>query len=230
MTVKRVSLAVAIAVLFGFGAGFYLAWAALLAAPETGAATTADGLDHTAWYLARAGGVVAYLLLFGSVALGLALSSRGLEALLGPPRLFDLHEFVTLLTYGFVGLHLVGLYLDPYLQPAPAELLVPFALPYRPTWSGLGAVALYLAVVITASFYLRRYLRFRTWRALHYLTFVVFLLALLHGLGSGTDTLTPWMRLVYVATGFATVALVLYRIATRVPGFRRATRSPADVS
>jgi predicted ferric reductase len=229
VTAKRVSLAVAIAVLFGFGAGFYLAWAALLAPPAAGTAPASDGLDHTAWYLARAGGVVAYLLLFGSVALGLALSSRGLEALLGPLRLLDLHEFVTLFTYALVALHLAGLYLDQYLQPAPAELLIPFALPYRPTWSGLGAVALYVSAIITASFYLRRRIRYRTWRVLHYLTFVVFVLALVHGLGSGSDTLTPWMRLVYVATGFATVALVLYRIATRVPGFRRAARAPVDV-
>src|SRR5438552_10151129 len=137
VTARRASLAVAIAVLFGFGAGFYLAWAALVSAPAAGVAPASDGLDHSAWYLARAGGVVAYLLLFSSVALGLALSSRGLEALLGPLRLFDLHEFVSLFTYGFVTLHLAGLYFDQYLQPSPAELILPFALPYRPTWSGL---------------------------------------------------------------------------------------------
>ena len=53
---------------------------------------------------------------------------------------------------------------------------------------GLGQISLYLMAFVVVSFYLKRWISYRLWRTLHYLSFAVFALGLVHGLMSGTDS------------------------------------------
>ena len=181
--------------------------AALAAAPGAGAAAT----DHRFWYLARATGLSAYLLLTLDVVLGVAVRTRFLDALLARWRSFDLHEFTALLALGFLAAHLLALLGDRYIGFRPWQVLVPLASPYRPVPVALGVVACYLLLLVTGSFYARRQIGQRAWRALHYLTFGGWLLALGHGLLAGTDTGTSWGLLLYAGSGFVVATLTIWR-------------------
>ncbi len=178
-------------------------------------ATQQDG-DHFFWYLARAAGLSAYLLLFFNVVLGLAVHSRFLDAVMARWRYFDLHQFTGLLAMGFLALHGLALLGDHYIGFTLPQLLVPLASSYRPEWTALGIIGLYLLATVVASSYLRSHIGYRLWRSLHYLSFVAYLSALAHGIMAGTDTGEPWARALYLGTG-TTVALLALRRFRNVP-------------
>ncbi len=92
-------------------------------------------------------------------------------------------------------------------------MLVPFASPYRPLWVGLGQLALYLVAIVTASFYVRRRIGQRSWRLLHYVTFLAFAFTTAHGILSGTDTSSAWAWWVYVMATTVVVFLTVFRVA-----------------
>jgi predicted ferric reductase len=173
------------------------------------------------WYMARAGGIVAYLLLWLSTVWGLTLSTKITDGLIPAPIAYGLHEFLSLGAVVFAILHGAVLLGDEYFQFNLIHLIVPYTAPYQPFWTGLGTITLYLTVILTASFYLRKQIGQKTWRALHYLTFAGYMLALLHGLMAGTDTALPVIKLMYLGTGFTVLFLTYYRLFTlkkKVPG------------
>ncbi len=191
-------------------------------------AVAAAGGPHAFWYLARASGLCAYLLLCFDVVLGLSVRTRALEPWLTRWRAFDLHQFTGLLVLGLAGLHVVALLGDGYFRFTLSQLLVPLATPYRPLWTALGIIGLYLLAGIVVSFSLRRYIGYRAWRTIHYLTFVAFLAALLHGLFAGTDTAEPWARLLYWITGLGVGGLIYWRFRLhRRPGRLSTLERPA---
>ena len=107
-----------------------------------------------------------------------------------------------------------------------AEIVVPFAAPYRPLWVGVGQVGLYLTAIVYASFHLRRQIGQRAWRLIHYLTFLSFLGATAHGILSGTDTGTAWAWWSYVAASALVVFLTAYRVVISVEARRAASALP----
>jgi sulfoxide reductase heme-binding subunit YedZ len=151
------------------------------------------------WYAARAGGVVAYVLLTVGVLLGLAMASR--SRLPGWPRFAvqDVHRFTGLLTGTFIAIHVVTIAIDAYLPFSLSSLLVPFTARYRPLWTGFGVVAMELLAALAVTNYLRNRheLRYGVWRRAHYLNFAVWTGATVHGLGAGTDRSTAWLLAVY---------------------------------
>lgn len=167
---------------------------------------------HTYWYLTRATGFVAYLLLFASVALGLLMTTDLFPRRLERFRVFDLHRFIAILSLALSVFHALIVLPDAFIGFTLPELLVPFASPYRATWMALGTLSLYLSVIVIGSFYLRPLVPYAAWRALHYLTFVVFAMAVAHGAGAGTDTQSMWARDMYAVTGFVVFDLLVIRL------------------
>jgi predicted ferric reductase len=168
-------------------------------------------VDHTWWYLTRATGLVAYLLLFASVTLGLLLTGDLLSRWLQRFRIYDLHRFLALVTLGLTAVHMFIVLPDEYLHFSVVELLVPFASPYRPTYMGLGAFAFYVMVVVIGAFYLRPRVSYKLWRLVHYATFAVFGMALVHGAGAGTDAGSAWSQSLYALTGLVVFNLTVHR-------------------
>jgi Ferric reductase like transmembrane component len=173
------------------------------------------------WDVARAGGFTAFLLLTLSVALGLALSLQ----LQAPrwPRLInnELHNFVTVVTLVFIGIHVLAVWLDPFTQFGLAEVFLPFVSHYRPLWMGLGIVAAYLALAIALSVYFRPRVGYAWWRRLHYLTFAVYALTVVHGIATGSDTRTWWGIAIYGGSALLVTALLWRRLARpAAPGGR----------
>lgn len=179
------------------------------------AATAAGTGTHTFWYLSRTAGLTAYGLLFLNVCLGLLVQTGWVDKVFPRWRSFDLHQFTALMAVGVLGVHVFSLLGDQYFNFSLPQLLVPFASPYRSLWVGLGVIAFYTTILVTASFYVRRRIGQKTWRALHYVTFGIFFVALVHGLFAGTDSVTTWARLTYFATGGIVLILTLRRIGDR---------------
>jgi methionine sulfoxide reductase heme-binding subunit len=164
------------------------------------------------WYLTRGTGVVALLLLTAAVVLGILSSVRWRTERWPRFVVAGLHRNVTLLAVAFVVVHVVTTLADGYAPIGLKDAVIPFLSAYRRVWLGLGAVAfdLLLALVITSL--LRARIGLRTWRAVHWLAYASWPVALVHGLGTGTDGRFGWLALI----AFGCAALVAISIVLRV--------------
>ena len=172
------------------------------------------------WYVTRASGIIAYLLLWFSTILGLAVTSKYLDGMLDRLFTYDFHEFISLLSIAFTLVHVLVLMLDKYLPYTFAQILVPFISPYRPFWVGIGVISFYLIILVTITFYLRNKIGKRAFRTIHYLSLLSYVGVTLHGYYSGTDTALPSMRILYDISGLAVLFLTVYWLV--LLGFRKA--------
>ena len=180
------------------------------------AAASATG-PSAYWYLTRSTGTVALILLTLSVLLGV-LDVRRFATKRLPRFLIDgAHRYVALLSVAFLGLHIGTAVLDSFAPISLLDALVPFGGRYRPFWLGLGAASfdLLLAVVITSL--VRRRLGYERWRAMHWLAYACWPLALLHGVGTGSDVKSSWMLWIVAGCLLAVVLAASNRVATGWP-------------
>ena len=165
------------------------------------------------WDIARAGGFTAYILLTLAVIVGLALSTQ-IQSPSRWPRLInsELHNFLTLLSTIFLVVHILATWVDPLTRFSWNEILIPLTSHYRPEWMAFGIVALYLGIAIGISTWLRPLIGYKLWRKLHILTLVVFALATIHGIGTGSDTQTPWALGIYLVSSILVGSLLCRRL------------------
>jgi methionine sulfoxide reductase heme-binding subunit len=159
------------------------------------------------WYTTRGAGAVSLVLLSGVVVLGLLARLR-IESR-GWPRFLTaaVHGDLALLTLVFLALHIVTAIVDPFTHLGLAAL-VPFGSYYRTFWLALGAIAFELLLAIVVTSLLRHRIGQRTWRAVHWLAYASWPIAVLHGFGTGTDTLSAWMLAIdVVCIGAVAIAL-----------------------
>jgi sulfoxide reductase heme-binding subunit YedZ len=171
-----------------------------------------DPGQHLFWIASRALGVVALILVSVSVGLGLVIATRSAK---GPgvlARVKQLHEataLVALLAIAGHGLALLG---DSYLRPGLSGIAIPFLMAHRPVWTGLGIIAGWLAAILGLSFYVRRWIGPRLWRQLHRWTLAVYVLAVVHTLGAGTDGSSLWLLALVIATVAPVAVLAAVRL------------------
>jgi hypothetical protein len=163
------------------------------------------------WYVTRAAGLLSYLLLWLSTAWGLAVSSKIFDVGLPRAFTFDAHEFLSLLAIGFIGLHVGVLLVDRYLPFTLAQVLVPFASPYRPIWVGFGVIGLYLTLLVSLTFYLRRWIGSAVFRWIHFASYLSYAAALAHAWFAGTDTALAVTRWMYAGTALVILFLTVHR-------------------
>lgn len=193
--------------------------AALVLIPQTAAGQNAiSGLKvlfaanstQIWWYVTRSAGIIAYLLLWFSTVWGLAVPSKLLNPLLEQTFTFDFHEFISLLSVGFMFLHVGVLMLDRFLPYTLLQVLVPFLSPYRPFWVGMGVIGFYISLLVTVTFYLRSKIGAKTFRSIHILSLLGYLGVTLHGLYAGTDSPLVTMQLLYKGTALVVIFLTVY--------------------
>jgi methionine sulfoxide reductase heme-binding subunit len=190
---------------------------------------TSTYLSSAFWALGRGTGVVALVLFTLSLVLGIvARSGRPLPGL-GRFGTSDLHRTAALTGTGLVAVHVGSLLLDPYAQLKAVDLVFPFLAAYRPLWLGLGTLALDLLAVVTVVSVLRHRVGPRVFRTVHWSTYALWPVALLHALGSGTDAGTSWFRAVAVVCIASVVVAVGWRLAPSYDG-RGWTRAPRRVA
>ena len=161
-------------------------------------------MSEALWALGRGSGIAALVLLTLAVASGIF--TRSGRPLLTVPRfgVVELHRSTALLGSIFVAIHIATLFFDPYAQLDVVDVVVPFAGAYKPFWLGLGTLAFDLLIAITLTGLLRHRLGYRTFRAVHWLSYALWPIALSHGIGNGTDAGSGW----FLATALACTMVV----------------------
>ncbi|MGH3397727.1 MAG: ferric reductase-like transmembrane domain-containing protein, partial [Streptosporangiaceae bacterium] len=169
------------------------------------------------WYTTRATGLVAMVLLTISMAFGL-LSSVGYQRPALPRFVtVGLHRNASLLALAFTAAHVITTVVDSYVNIPIQDAFIPFISSYRPLWVGLGTVASDLLLALTVTSLLRSRMGFRTWRAVHWTSYACWPVALLHGLGTGSDTPVSWVLLLTLVCVAVVAALVAWRLAVGWP-------------
>jgi len=178
------------------------------------------------WYLARGTGAVALVLLTVSVVLGI-LGSVRFTAPRWPRFAIDaVHRDVSLLVLVVLVIHIVTSVLDGFAPIRLFDGVIPFVTPYRPLWMGLGTVAFDLMLAIAITSLVRRRLGYQAWRAVHWLAYASWPVAVLHGLGTGSDVKQWWMLALTAACIVAVLVAVWTRIAS-TSGEYTGLRAPA---
>jgi methionine sulfoxide reductase heme-binding subunit len=180
------------------------------------------------WLVSRASGILALVLISVSVVIGLAMASKVLRRSGLKRACVRLHEHVALIAIVAMAVHGLALLGDHWLKPGLRGIAVPFAISYRTQFTGLGSIAGYLAVLLGPSFYLRRRIGARRWRQLHRATVLVWILAVIHTLGAGSDGHTLWLRVIVLGSGIPIAYLLALRILQGDTRARQAPQRPAD--
>lgn len=182
-------------------------------------------MNDALWALGRGTGVVALVLFTVSMVLGILARSGRPVPWLGRFGTSDLHRTAALTGTGLVAVHVGSLYLDPYAQLRLVDVVVPFLGAYKPLWLGLGTLALDVLGVVTVVSLLRQRVGPRVFRSVHWATYALWPVALLHALGNGTNGASGWFRALAVVSLTAVVAAVGWRLAPSFEG-RGWTRHP----
>jgi sulfoxide reductase heme-binding subunit YedZ len=174
--------------------------------------------DTVLWYATRGAGVVSLVLFTAVVVLGILAAVRWQTATWPRFLTTGLHRNVALLAVVFLALHIVTAVVDPFTSLGFVAAAIPFSSPYRRLWLGLGVVAFDLLLAIVISSLLRPFLGHRAWRAIHWLAYASWPIAVVHGLGTGTDSRQLWMTAIDVACIASVVVALCLRVAQRQPG------------
>jgi hypothetical protein len=171
----------------------------------------APAISSVPWYVARAAGIAAYLLMFCIIVLGEGMTTGTAYAFLTPVNAWVIHKYLGIAFGLTLLLHMFSLLFDKFVYFSLQDILVPFSSNYNRVFLSLGIFGFYLAAAIIASSLLVR-LKFPAfWRYIHFLVYPLFILSIIHGVFLGTDTKTLAMQLVYALTGAIFILLLVHR-------------------
>ena len=185
----------------------------------------------TLWYLARAGGLAAMVLLSVATAFGALGSVRR-----GDPERRVVWQYLhrTAATTGLLLVigHVTAVVLDAKSHMSLEAVLVPLTSGYRPVAVALGTLAAYLFVLVALLGAARGRLAASpgataAWRGLHASAYLAWGLGVLHGFLAGTDSGEAWVRVLDVLVVSLVVGALLVRVAA--PTSRRSGRVVAAV-
>lgn len=168
--------------------------------------------DTLLWYTARGAGAVSLILLSAVVVLGVLSFLRVQRT--GWPRFLTtgLHRNLALMTVVFLALHIVTAVVDPFTHLGWLTAVVPFSSYYRTVWLGLGTIAFELLVAIVVTSLVRGLIGQGAWRAVHWLAYASWPVAVIHGFGTGTDALSGWFMVLSIACVGSVALAVVYRL------------------
>ena len=190
------------------------------------------GITHTTalWYASRATGVVTMLLLTAVVLLGILVNRQGRLPGLPGFAVTGLHRNVSLLAVAFLAIHVLTAIVDPYVTIGLAAAVLPFASAYKPLWLGLGAISLDLIAALILTSLARARMGRRAWRAIHWLAYAAWPLAVLHSFGSSSDARGGLVLGVLAGCVLATAAALAWRLSRAAREVPRAGRAAATLS
>jgi len=170
--------------------------------------------DHLFWLVSRAAGISALVLASVAVAAGLAIRGGPLRGRAAALR--TVHEALALATLAALALHGLSLLADGWLKPSLVDVAVPFAMSYRPLWTGLGIIAAYGLAALSLSYYARARIGVARWRTLHRAIAGFWLLGVVHTLGAGTDAGQAWFLLLVACVVLPPLAMLGLRWRSRL--------------
>ena len=165
------------------------------------------------WYLNRASGLVLLVVLTITLVLGVLAAGRSTPPWWPRFATAALHANLAGVSVALLAAHVVTAVVDGFVDITPVDAVVPFLSSYRPLWLGLGTLASTLLVTAVVTAAGRGLLPPTVWRRTHLLVYPAWPLAVLHGLGTGSDT-TRWpVLLLTFAALLAVVLAVVARLA-----------------
>ena len=173
------------------------------------------------WYLTRATGVVALVLLTASVVLGVTEAVRWASERWPRFVTAGIHKNVSLTATTFIAVHIATAIVDGFAPIGWLDVIVPFHSAYRPIWLGLGTVAFDLLIAIALTSLFRRRIGHRAWRIVHWSAYACWPIAFLHALGTGTDTNNSAFFDLDLVCLAAVVFAVWWRVAAGWPRHER---------
>lgn len=171
------------------------------------------------WYATRGLGVSTLIVLTATVVLGILSATRWSGESTPGFVAVDLHRNFSLLAMFLLLAHIVTTVLDPFAHISIRDVLIPIGAQYRPIWLGLGVVAFWILVALIGTSLFRERVGLRLWRVLHWAAYAAWPIALVHGLGTGSDARAPWM----VSVVASCCAAVLLAVADRLRDGRMIT-------
>jgi sulfoxide reductase heme-binding subunit YedZ len=174
------------------------------------------------WYGTRAAGLVTLVLLTASMVLGILNAGRFSSRRWPRFLVQGMHQNLALLGLVFLALHVGTTVIDTYTSIGLQDAIVPFLSPYKRLWLGLGAIASDLAIVLAVTSLMRQRIGHRLWRVIHWAGYLCWPVAIVHGLGTGTDHTRAWMLMLTFACMGAVVMSTVYRIVQLIPARRLA--------
>jgi sulfoxide reductase heme-binding subunit YedZ len=163
------------------------------------------------WYATRATGLMAMILLTLTMVLGITTTTRARARNWPGFAQQELHRRISMIAVVFVGLHVLTSVLDTYVSISWAAIVIPFTSSYARLWVGVGAVSLDAMIAVFVSSLLRARMRPGTWRAVHWLAYLSWPVALAHTFGMGTDAGEPWVLALGGACAAAVAAALVWR-------------------
>jgi len=174
------------------------------------------------WYATRATGLVALVMLSATTVLGILTANRATSPRWPGFALQDLHRRISVITMGFLACHIVTSVIDTYVHIGWASIVVPFASSYKRVWVALGSVGVDLLLAVAVTSWLRPKIRARTWRAVHWLAYLSWPVALSHSFGMGTDMGQSWVIGLVLCCIAAVLGAALWRLWLAARRKRRA--------
>ncbi|MNQ76843.1 Ferric reductase like transmembrane component [compost metagenome] len=167
-------------------------------------------VDLPTWMLLRSFGLLSYMTLFIGMALGILYSYPQIKGMM-KGRFLRWHTYANLTGTCFALLHTVLLIIDTFMPFDWAELLIPFTAKHNPLLNGIGTLAMYGLLLVILTTDLRNKLKRKLWLTIHFMSYPIFALAMIHGLLLGTDSKLEWVMFMYVATAIILFGLTMMR-------------------
>jgi sulfoxide reductase heme-binding subunit YedZ len=183
------------------------------------AAAAAASSPSWFWYATRGLGTATLIVLTGTVVLGITTATRWSGETTPGFVAADVHRNLSLLAICLLAAHIVTTVLDPFAHISVRDVIIPVGALYRPVWLGLGVAAMWVLVGVAATSLLRSRIGPRLWRLIHWAAYASWPLAVVHGLGTGSDAQAPWL----IAVVTSCVVAVLFALVLRLRQGRSAT-------
>jgi methionine sulfoxide reductase heme-binding subunit len=178
-----------------------------------------------AWYIGRIAGIVSFIMFTITICLGLSMTSKILlkYRIISAPNALEAHSFnAAYVAFSFLILHILALVFDNYIKLKLENIFIPFSLNKNLTTAigfnirvpvSLGVFAFYISIIlITTSRLKNKLISAKHWRTVHYLSFLFYIMFLLHGITSGSDTREPWMIIIYASSVLMVLTMILLRV------------------
>ncbi len=167
------------------------------------------------WYLSRAAGYVGLILLGLIGVLGI-ITAGNIQVAKGTKFLApELHRSLSLLAIVVLAIHVGAAVADKYSFIGLKDVFIPFMATYRPIWVGIGAIAVDLGIAVVVTSLLRVKMGYRSWKIIHWISYPIFALSVIHGLGSGSDSALWFSKFIYVAVGGFLMLAIIARLLAR---------------
>ena len=162
------------------------------------------------WFLTRAAGIVSWFAAALSVLAGLLMATRFLGKKPTIPYLLDIHRFLAHLAVIFLGIHMITLWADSFVDVGLVELTVPGVLKirgYDTVALGVGVIAAWIMVLVELTSLLKDRMPKTYWNAIHLNSYLVVILGTWHGVVAGSDA-TNRLLVGLAVTVLATITVI----------------------